>query len=150
MSISPDLSIYPPHSIERNIMYGQHITISGPFASAVEKVTAALKTEGFGILSDIDIQKAMKEKLGVEMPAYRILGACNPPLAHRALQAELEIGLLLPCNVTVREGDDGKINVGFLDPQLMVQLTSNPEMSSVADEASERLRRVQTALSAAT
>ena len=100
--------------------------------------------------SDIDIQKAMKEKLGVEMPAYRILGACNPPLAHRALQAELEIGLLLPCNVTVREGDDGKVNVGFLDPQLMVQLTSNPEMSSVADEAGERLRRVQSALSAAT
>ena len=150
MSISPALSIYPPHLTERNIMYGQHITISGPFASAIEKVTAALKTEGFGILSDIDIQKAMKEKLGVEMPAYRILGACNPPLAHRALQAELEIGLLLPCNVTVREGDDGKVNVGFLDPQLMVQLTSNPEMSGVADEAGERLRRVQTALSAAT
>ena len=129
-------------------MYGQHITISGPFASAVDRITAALKTEGFGILSDIDIQKAMKEKRGVEMPAYRILGACNPPLAHRALQAELEIGLLLPCNVTVREGGDGKVNVGFLDPQLMVQLTSNPEMSSVADEAGERLRRVQSALSA--
>ena len=130
-------------------MYGQHITISGPFASAIDKVTAALKNEGFGILSDIDIQKAMKEKLGVEMPAYRILGACNPPLAHRALQAELEIGLLLPCNVTVREGDGGKVNVGFLDPQLMVQLTNNPEMKNVADEAGERLRRVQTALSAA-
>ena len=131
-------------------MYGQHITIAGPFASAVENVIAALKNEGFGILSDIDIQKAMKDKLGVEMPAYRILGACNPPLAHRALQAELEIGLLLPCNVTVREGDGGKVNVGFLDPQLMVQLTSNPEMKSVADEAGERLRRVQTALSATT
>ena len=130
-------------------MYGQHITISGPFDNAVDRVTAALKTEGFGILSDIDIQKAMKEKLGVEMPAYRILGACNPPLAHRALQAELEIGLLLPCNVTVREGDGGQVNVGFLDPKLMVQLTSNPDMTSVADEAAERLGRVQTALSAA-
>ena len=138
------------HLIERITMYGQHITISGPFPSAVEKVTAALKNEGFGILSDIDIQKAMKEKLGVEMPAYRILGACNPPLAHRALQAELEIGLLLPCNVTVREGDGGMVSVGFLDPQLMVQLTSNPQMSSIADEAGERLRRVQTALSGAT
>ena len=94
-------------------MYGQHITIPGPFASAVEKVITALKNEGFGILSDIDIQKAMKEKLSVEMPAYRILGACNPPLAHRALQAELEIGLLLPCNVTVREGDGGKVSVEF-------------------------------------
>jgi len=131
-------------------MYGQHITIAGPFATAIAKVIAALKNEGFGVLSDIDIQKAMKEKLGVDMTAYRILGACNPPLAHRALQAELEIGLLLPCNVTVREGDAGKVNVGFLDPQLMVQLTSNPEMTSIADEAGERLGRVQTALSATT
>ncbi|MBC7598908.1 MAG: DUF302 domain-containing protein [Polaromonas sp.] len=130
-------------------MYGQHISISGPFASAVEKVTAALKNEGFGVLSDIDIQKAMKEKLGVEMPAYRILGACNPPLAHRALQAEPEIGLLLPCNVTVREGDDGRVNVGFLDPQTMVQMTSNPEVAKVADDAGERLRRVQSALAGA-
>lgn len=130
-------------------MYGQHISIFGPFAYALENVTAALKNEGFGVLSDIDIQKAMKEKLGVEMPAYRILGACNPPLAHRALQAEPEIGLLLPCNVTVREGDDGKVNVGFLDPQTMVQMTGNPEVAKVADDAGERLRRVQSALSGA-
>lgn len=130
-------------------MYGQHITISGPFTSAVENVTGALKNEGFGVLSDIDIQKAMKEKLGVEMPAYRILGACNPPLAHRALQAEPEIGLLLPCNVTVREGKDGKVSVGFLDPQMMVQMTGNPALASVADEAGERLRRVQSALASA-
>lgn len=101
------------------------------------------------MLSDIDIQKAMKDKLGIDMPAYRILGACNPPLAHRALQAEPEIGLLLPCNVTVREGDDGKVNVGFLDPQTMVQMTSNPEVAKVADDAGERLRRVKSALSSA-
>lgn len=130
-------------------MYGQHITISGPFTSAVENVIGALKNEGFGVLSDIDIQKAMNEKLGVEMPAYRILGACNPPLAHRALQAEPEIGLLLPCNVTVREGKDGKVSVGFLDPQMMVQMTGNPALASVADEAGERLRRVQSALASA-
>ena len=130
-------------------MYGQHIIISGPFGSALVKVTAALKNEGFGVLSDIDIQKAMKEKLGVEMPAYRILGACNPPLAHRALQAEPEIGLLLPCNVTVREGEDGKVNVGFVDPQMMVQMTGNPAVASVADEAGERLSRVQSALASA-
>lgn len=127
-------------------MYGQHIIITGPFASAVENVIAALKNEGFGVLSDIDIQKAMKEKLGVDMLSYRILGACNPPLAHRALQAEPEIGLLLPCNVTVRDQADGKVSVGFLDPQTMVQLTSNLGVASVADEAGERLRRVQSAL----
>ena len=131
-------------------MYGQNITISGSFDSAVEKVIAALENEGFGVLSDIDIQKAMKEKLGVVMPAYRILGACNPRLAYRALQAEPEIGLLLPCNVTLREADGGRVNVGFLDPQTMVQLTSNADVASVADDAGERLRRVQSALSVAT
>ena len=130
-------------------MYGHHISIVGPFSSALERVISALKDEGFGVLSDIDIQKAMKEKLGVDMPAYRILGACNPPLAHRALQAEPEIGLLLPCNVTVRAEADGKVSVGFLDPQTMVQMTSNPSVASVADEAGERLRRVQSALAVA-
>lgn len=127
-------------------MYGQFIQIPGPFAAALDKVTAALKQEGFGVLSDIDMQKAMKDKLGVDMPAYRILGACNPPLAHKAVQAEPEIGLLLPCNVTVRELPDGKVGVGFLDPQMMVQLTSNPAITSVADEATARLTRAREAL----
>lgn len=127
-------------------MYGQFIQVAGPFAAAVDKVTAALKQEGFGILSDIDIQKAMKDKLGVEMAPYRILGACNPPLAHGALQVEPEIGLLLPCNVTVRELPDGKVGVGFLDPQLMVQLTGNPAMGKVAAEAGQRLARARDAL----
>lgn len=130
-------------------MYGQHISISGPFAPALDKVTAALKQEGFGVLSDIDIQKAMQEKLGVAMPAYRILGACNPPLAHRALQADPEIGLLLPCNVTVRELPDGKVGVGFLDPQTMVQLTGNAAVGDVADDAGQRLERVRQALASA-
>ena len=130
-------------------MYGQHITIAGPFPQAIDKVTAALKQEGFGVLSDIDIQKAMQEKLGVAMPGYRILGACNPPLAHRALQAEPEIGLLLPCNVTVRELPDGKIGVGFLDPQMMVQLTANEAIAGVADDAAQRLGRARDALAKA-
>lgn len=128
-------------------MYGQHISIQGPFAAALDKVTAALKQEGFGVLSDIDIQKAMQEKLGVAMPAYRILGACNPPLAHRALQAEPEIGLLLPCNVTVRELPYGMVGVGFLDPQTMVQLTGTDAIRSVAADAGERLERVRHTLS---
>jgi len=127
-------------------MYGHHVEIAGPFNEAVDKVLAALKVEGFGVLSDIDIQKAMKEKLGVDMPAYRILGACNPPLAHKALQADPQIGLLLPCNVTVQETAGG-ISVGFLDPQVMVQLTGNPQVKQVADDAAERLDRVRQALS---
>ena len=130
-------------------MYGTFIRIAGPFTAAIEKVTAALKQEGFGVLSDIDMQKAMKDKLGVDIPPQRILGACNPPLAHRALQAEPEIGLLLPCNVTVRELPDGQVGVGFLDAQMMVQLTANPAIAGVADEASQRLGRVREALASA-
>ena len=106
----------------------------------------ALKAEGFGVLSDIDIQKAMKEKLGKDMAPYRILGACNPPLAHQALQAEPEIGLLLPCNVTVRQGEGNRVVVGFLDPQTMVQLSPNPGIRGVADDAGARLERVRKAL----
>jgi uncharacterized protein (DUF302 family) len=127
-------------------MYGHHIEIRGPFASALEKVIAALKAEGFGVLSDIDVQKAMKDKLGVDMPGYRILGACNPPLAHRAIQAEPEIGLLLPCNVTVREMGGDRISVGFLDPDLMATVTGNPQVEPVAQEATQRLTRVREAL----
>jgi uncharacterized protein (DUF302 family) len=127
-------------------MYGHHIEIAGPFDRALERVQGALKAEGFGVLSDIDIQKAMKEKLGRDMPAYRILGACNPPLAHQALQVDPEIGLLLPCNVTVRQADGDRVVVGFLDPQIMVQLTNNAAVGAVANDAGERLLRVRKAL----
>ena len=127
-------------------MYGQHIEIDGPFDQALQRVQEALKAEGFGVLSDIDIQKAMKEKLGKDMAPYRILGACNPPLAHQALQAEPEIGLLLPCNVTVRQGEGNRVVVGFLDPQTMVQLSPNPGIRGVADDAGARLERVRKAL----
>ena len=129
-------------------MYGFHVEIPGPFEQALDQVLAALKVEGFGVLSDIDIQKAMKDKLGKDMPAYRILGACNPPLAHQALQAEPEIGLLLPCNVTLRQLDGDRVSVGFLDPQMMVQLTGNPGVTAAADEAGQRLQRVREALQA--
>ena len=93
------------------------------------------------MLSEIDVQHAMKEKLGVDMPPYRILGACNPPLAHQALQAVPDIGLLLPCNVIVREEAPERVVVGFLDPQIMVNLVGRPEVKTVADAAEQRLRR---------
>jgi uncharacterized protein (DUF302 family) len=126
--------------------YGFHATIKGPFDAALQRVLDSLKAEGFGVLSDIDIQKAMKEKLGKDVAPHRILGACNPPLAFKALQAEADIGLLLPCNVTVRQGDGDDIVVGFLNPDMMVQLTANPALKEVAEDASMRLHRVRDAL----
>lgn len=128
-------------------MYGFTTTLTGVgFDQALEKTVAALKAEGFGVLSDIDVQAAMKDKLGVEMPRYRILGACNPPLAHQALQAAPDIGLLLPCNVIVREAKAGEVVVGFLDPQVMVGLVGHADIQAVADAAQQRLRRACTSL----
>lgn len=123
-------------------MYGFTTTLTNvSFTQALAKTIRALKAEGFSVLSDIDIQHAMKEKLGATMRPYRILGACNPSLAHEALRAEPDIGLLLPCNVIVRENPSGSVVVGFFDPQVMFGLVGRPEVQPVADEAEQRLRR---------
>ena len=142
MSQSQQVVPTPPSS-----SYGFQCVLQGlSHAEAIAAVTAALKTEGFGILTEIDVQATLKAKLGIDVRPYRILGACNPPLAHRALVAEPDIGLLLPCNVVVREDDDGRLVVGFMDPVAVMQMTSNPEVTVVALEVRQRLERVRQAL----
>ena len=122
--------------------YGFRTEVGLPYDQAVEKVTAALKEEGFGVLTTIDVKETLKKKLDAEFRRYVILGACNPPLAHRALQAEPEIGLLLPCNVVVYETEPDRSAVAAMAPLAALGVVANPELHGVAKDADARLRRV--------
>jgi uncharacterized protein (DUF302 family) len=119
--------------------YGITVRTSALFAQAVARVREALKAQGFGVLTEIDVQATLRARLGEEMEEYLILGACNPPLAHRALSADRRIGLLLPCNVVIRT-EAGQTVIEALDPQAMVAVTGEPSLQPVADEAARRLR----------
>ncbi|GAB4534875.1 MAG: DUF302 domain-containing protein [Anaerolineales bacterium] len=126
------------------------VSLAVPYEQAVEKVTATLKAEGFGVLTSIDVKATLKKKLDAEFRPYVILGACNPPLAHKALQSDPRVGLLLPCNVTVEATEDGAL-VSIIDPQSMLEigpLAGNPSIAEVAAEARTRLERVAQALKA--
>ena len=117
-------------------------TLETPFESAVEKVTEALKKEGFGVLTEIDMQATMKKKLDVDIQKYRILGACNPPLAYQAIQAEDKIGLMLPCNVIVQELAGGGTEVAAIDPVASMQAVNNPKLGEVGEQVRDKLKRV--------
>jgi uncharacterized protein (DUF302 family) len=129
-----------------NTMYGFNIEVKGNFDEVLEKVVEALKVEGFGVLTEIDVKSTMKAKLDVDMRPYRILGACNPPLAHKAISADPDIGLLLPCNVVVREEENGNITVAFMDPASVLGLVNRAEITELGGEVKQRLERVRDSL----
>ncbi|GGK18102.1 hypothetical protein GCM10007962_10360 [Yeosuana aromativorans] len=122
--------------------YYFNTTVSGEFDTITEKVTQLLKEEGFGVLTEIDIQKTLKNKLDVDFRKYKILGACNPPFAYQALQAENKIGTMLPCNVIVQELETGKIEVAAINPMVSMQAVKNDQLENIAQQVSNKLKHV--------
>lgn len=127
-------------------MYGFSVIFPGTYDQALLRVTEELQKEGFGVLTEIDVKAVLKKKLNLDKRPYKILGACNPVLANQALSAEPDIGLLLPCNVVVREEEDGSINVGFMDPQAVLTLVNRPDITALANEVRNKLLTVRDAL----
>ncbi len=125
---------------------GFSVRLKSDFEKVLEMVTEALKAEGFGVLTEIDVKATLKKKIDVDYRPYRILGACNPPLAYRALEAAPQVGLLLPCNITVDQIAEDTVEVSFLDPNLMMGFVGEPALQPIAEEANARLRRAAAAL----
>jgi uncharacterized protein (DUF302 family) len=125
---------------------GMKVMLEMDYESALDKVTEALKAEGFGVLTEIDVKATLKKKIDVDFRPYKILGACNPPLAYRALSTAADVGMLLPCNVTVSQEGDGRTLVSIIDPLAMMGFMVDPALDDVAQEAKERLDRVAQAL----
>ena len=117
-------------------------TVTQPFDETLAKLTDELKKEGFGILTEIDVKETLRKKLNVDFRRYKILGACNPPLAYQALQAEDKIGILLPCNVIIQEKGDGQVEVSAIDPMETMKVVGNPKLAAIAEQVQEKLKRV--------
>jgi uncharacterized protein (DUF302 family) len=127
-------------------MYGFFTRYDGSFDEAIARTTEELQKEGFGVLTEIDVKATLKNKLGIDTRPYRILGACNPPLAHQALDKDPDIGLLLPCNVVVRQKEDGSVAIGFMDPEAVLNIVNRDDIADLAKEVRARLERVRDAL----
>ncbi len=127
-------------------MYGFSVTMNNDFSTAITRVTEELQKEGFGVLTEIDVKATLKKKLDIDKRPYTILGACNPVLANQAIDAEPDIGLLLPCNVLVREEESGEITVSFMDPSAVLTLVEREGIAELAGQVKEKLERVRDAL----